>query len=116
MFKFCKNEFVISSTDYALSQSQSGALCIDNPFSLCPLFVFLPLSGGSCNGKCRSTARQTRPSLALAFLPDNHGMLITLRGGELVTGKQEKDYLRRFPEFRTFGARAGRPAGRGFSA
>ena len=42
---------------------------------------------------------------ALAFLPDNHGMLITLR----VTGKQEKDYLRRFPEFRTFG-RTGRAA------
>ena len=44
---------------------------------------------------------------ALAFLPDNHGMLITLRGG--VTGKQEKDYLRRFPECRTFG-RTGRAA------
>ena len=40
---------------------------------------------------------------ALAFLPDNHGMLITLRG------KQEKDYLRRFPECRTFG-RTGRAA------
>ena len=44
---------------------------------------------------------------ALAFLPDNHGMLITLRG--CVTGKQEKDYLRRFPECRTFG-RTGRAA------
>ncbi len=43
-------------------------------------------------------------------------MLITLRGGELRHCKQEKDYLRRFPECRTFGRTAGRPAGRGFSA
>lgn len=54
---------------------------------------------------------------ALAFLPDNHGMLITLRGGELRHGKQEKDYLRRFPECPDVWAhRAGRSAGRGFSA
>lgn len=46
---------------------------------------------------------------ALAFLPDNHGMLITLPAASCVTGKQEKDYLRRFPECRTFG-RTGRAA------
>ncbi|GHL90613.1 aldose sugar dehydrogenase [Escherichia coli] len=46
---------------------------------------------------------------ALAFLPDNHGMLITLRGGELRHWQAGKDYLRRFPEFRTFG-RTGRAA------
>ncbi len=116
MLSFCKNKFVISSTDYALSQSNPEALCIDNPFSLCPLFVFLRSLGGSCNGKCRSTAGQTRHPWALAFLPDNHGMLITLRGASCVTGKQEKDYLRRFPECRSLGARAGWPAGCGFSA
>ncbi len=43
-------------------------------------------------------------------------MLITLRAASCVTGKQEKDYLRRFPECGRLGARAGRPAGRGFSA
>ena len=41
---------------------------------------------------------------ALAFLPDNHGMLITLRGGAA------------FRSSGRLGARAGRPAGRGFSA
>lgn len=53
---------------------------------------------------------------ALAFLPDNHGMLITLRGGELRHWQAGKDYLRRFPSAGRLGARAGRPAGRGFSA
>ncbi len=87
-----------------------------NPFSLCPLFVFLPLSGRLLHGKCRSTARQTRPSLGTGLFPDNHGMLITLRGGELRHWQVEKDYLRRFPEFRTFGRTGRGPAGRGFSA
>ncbi len=52
-------------------------------FSLCPYLSFFRSLGSSCNGKCRSTARQTRPSLGAGLLPDNHGMLITLRGGEL---------------------------------
>ncbi|XNM77885.1 PQQ-dependent sugar dehydrogenase [Escherichia coli] len=46
--------------------------------------------GGSCNGKCRSTASQTDSPWALAFLPDDHGMLITLRGGELRHWQQER--------------------------
>ena len=45
---------------------------------------------------------------ALAFFPDNHGMSLCA-AASCVTGKQEKDYLRRFPEFRTFG-RTGRAA------
>lgn len=46
---------------------------------------------------------------ALAFLPDNHGMLITLRGGELRHWQAGKGLSGRFPEFRTFG-RTGRAA------
>ncbi len=53
-------------------------------FFLVPLCLsFFRSLGGSCNGKCRSTAGQTRPSPGAGLLPDNHGMLITLRGGEL---------------------------------
>lgn len=54
---------------------------------------------------------------ALAFLPDNHGMLITLRGGELrhwQAGKGLSAPLSGVPD--VLGARAGRSAGRGFSA
>ncbi|XPE24195.1 hypothetical protein ACNKHM_02495 [Shigella sonnei] len=66
--------------------------------------------GSSCNGKCRSTARQTRPSLGAGLFTDNHGMLITLRGVRAaVTGKREKDYLRRFPGVPDVG-RTGRAA------
>lgn len=53
---------------------------------------------------------------ALAFLPDNHGMLITLRGGELRHWQAGKGLSAPLSEFGRLGARAGRPAGRGFSA
>lgn len=46
---------------------------------------------------------------ALAFLPDNHGMLITLRGGELRHWQAGKGLSAPLPEFRTFG-RTGRAA------
>ncbi len=54
---------------------------------------------------------------ALAFLPDNHGMLITLRGGELRHWQAGKRIIcAAFRSSGRLGARAGRPAGRGFSA
>lgn len=47
---------------------------------------------------------------ALAFLPDNHGMLITLRGGELRHWQAGKGIIcAAFLECRTFG-RTGRAA------
>ena len=52
---------------------------------------------------------------ALAFLPDNHGMLITLRGGELLASRK-RIICAAFRSSGRLGARAGRPAGRGFSA
>lgn len=53
---------------------------------------------------------------ALAFLPDNHGMLITCAAASCVTGKQERIICAAFRSSGRLGARAGRPAGRGFSA
>ncbi|SQQ13626.1 aldose sugar dehydrogenase [Escherichia coli] len=53
---------------------------------------------------------------SLAFLPDNHGMLITLRGGELRHWQAGKGLSAPFRSAGRLGARAGRPAGRGFSA
>ncbi|XPE61471.1 PQQ-dependent sugar dehydrogenase [Shigella flexneri] len=60
------------------------ALCIDNPFSLCPLFV---LSSALWAAPATVNVEVLQEKLdhpwVLAFLPDNHGMLMTLRGGEL---------------------------------
>ncbi len=42
-------------------------------------------------------------------------MLSLCAAASCVTGKQEKDYLRRFRSAGRLGARAGRPAGRGFT-
>ena len=43
---FCKNEFVISSTDYALSQSQSGYYIRQREFSTLRLSMQLSIVAG----------------------------------------------------------------------
>ncbi len=49
-------------------------------------YLFTNFSPGFCYARCGksgSIANQTRSSWALAFLPDNQGILITLKGGQL---------------------------------
>ena len=68
-----------------------------NSFS-CALYLSFFRSLGSSRNGVMSKYCKTNSTIpwALAFLPDNHGMLITLRGGELRHWQAGKDYLRRF--------------------
>lgn len=79
-----KNRLVISSTDRTLSQSQSGGAIHRQSFFLASLICLsLTLWAAPTTINVEVLQNKLNHPWALAFLLDDYGMPVTLRGGEL---------------------------------
>lgn len=81
---FCKNQSALSLADYALTQGHTGGGMRRTLFSVALLALFSPFVNAETPAvKVEVLQTKLDHPWALAFLPDNRGMLITLRGGQL---------------------------------